>query len=1319
MKNKSSRKEDMSMYKDDIVPILDEIAEKVHTNHASVMVGAGFSKNTGAHFPTWAELGDIFCKKVYPQKQSDTDGKTKDEIKHKSVLKLAELVEVQFGRPRLHKLIQDEIPDRKVSPSPLHVKLLELPWTDVFTTNYDTLLERATTSVNFRKYDVVVNNEDILNSERPRIIKLHGSFPSHYPFIITEEDYRRYPQNYAPFVNTVQQSMLENAFCLIGFSGDDPNFLQWIGWIRDNLGKTSGHKMYLIGLFNFSDAEKKYFSRRNIIVVDLAAWSQAEGNHYKAIDDFCQYLLNKKTLYSGLDWPTKQAHEPTQSKVQDKAHRIRNLIDKWKETRNNYPGWCVTPQGEREHLWIYTNQSMNYISPGDDLPDLLDIKYMYELVWRLERCLCPLINNVNVVLESVLRRYWPYPCSAHQGINSILPSTSTETCRIDWDDLRAIWQHLALSLLRYYREQGLLQEWQEWDKRIATIYDYLSSDQKSLLHYERVLFCMFRLDIDEAQKQLIEWPTDNSLPFMEAKRASIMAELGDMEAAEQILTRSLEELRRQLNLAPIKGDYTIVSQESYIIFLRMYYIRIRQIYGKEPQANEIEDVKELYIKRQEEESKSIRQHDEAQEPENSIPPQRESISTQTSWEDLYNNRMGTKKKEWREFINAWQYEKNERELQRYKERLNILRAYKCDPLYEWNIYKIQIEKQPVYIPSISKIKSFDIGRISRTDDLRGEDKAALSAYEFLLFCEDAGIPFRMGKAIFGAQIASGTLKRIYRYSPYWALATLVRIGDGKAVDEIFNRESLHSLSIEQVDGLVNQYITALRRSKVLLGNQQETSSHQYAVQLTNILPEILSRLCCKCSLDAKEQLLSILLELYECPNTNPYSGIRNLLERLLKSYSPWHQVELIPKVLAFPIPANFNPISANEFRNPFIFLDLDPDYVKDHHQIAVDENLIERTFNDGDFDNPSYRRWALFTLVRLYQFGLISRKQSLKLRDTLYSIRDDFGFPKGTDFYKFAFFDLPRPKSFDLNESFKRYIHKTRFPKQGNSNTFSFSNEDSTLFRELLNCPSSIPWTKDEIIEIFDRLMECWDTDKNQLKKERQYDIMSINQGFIQRFIMLTKVVAEFIIPKMEDNIDDRERKELYRLIKELDEHGVFSLRVKAACVRVSHDSKQNVIREILRTLRSYEHEEVIYCLETIMMICNLYKREFNKRDRTTLLLHIAQKICWRHERGLSSALNTMSHLLRKHIDLITPQIELLLIEGLDNLYRETNYKSGLEQWDFFDKLEIRRAAVCLAYELYAWHLRSGTEIPNEVLLWHSVSQSEDEFAEVKNQWPE
>ncbi|WP_197362549.1 SIR2 family NAD-dependent protein deacylase [Ralstonia pseudosolanacearum] len=129
-----------------------------------------------------------------------------------------------FSKPALEEVLKRLVPDERVHPGPLHAQLLELPWVEIFTTNYDTLLERAAEGIVDRAHYTVTCREDIPQSKilnRRRIVKLHGSFPSQRPFIFTEDEYRRYPADFAPFVNLVRQSLLENVFCLVGFSGDD------------------------------------------------------------------------------------------------------------------------------------------------------------------------------------------------------------------------------------------------------------------------------------------------------------------------------------------------------------------------------------------------------------------------------------------------------------------------------------------------------------------------------------------------------------------------------------------------------------------------------------------------------------------------------------------------------------------------------------------------------------------------------------------------------------------------------------------------------------------------------------------------------------------------------------------------------------------------------------------------------------------------------------------------------------------------------------------------------------------------------------------
>ena len=272
---------------------LDEIARRLLSGHGAVMIGAGFSKNAASPdsrpgFPHWSELGDRFFERLHGRPPDARD-------RYLNVPALAYQVEAAFGRAALEQMLHDAIPDLQHEPSRLHAKLLDLPWSDVFTTNYDTLLERARRSVISQRYDLVLKHKDLTRSNRPRIVKLHGSLPSDGHFVITDEDYRLYPHDSAPFVNVVRQALLEHTLCLLGFSGDDPNFLQWVGWLNDVLGKQDAPKMYLVGLLDLSRPHKKALELRNINPVDLSLCpSIATGNHHQAIQYFLDYLHSRR-----------------------------------------------------------------------------------------------------------------------------------------------------------------------------------------------------------------------------------------------------------------------------------------------------------------------------------------------------------------------------------------------------------------------------------------------------------------------------------------------------------------------------------------------------------------------------------------------------------------------------------------------------------------------------------------------------------------------------------------------------------------------------------------------------------------------------------------------------------------------------------------------------------------------------------------------------------------------------------------------------------------------------------------------------------------
>jgi hypothetical protein len=546
-----------------LLPHLNEIAARLWSGHAAIMVGAGFSRNATPindscrGFPDWNQLGELFYEK--------TRGENIKDGRFLNALKLADEVQASFGRPMLHQLLRDSIPDNEYEPSSLHVDLLNLPWSDVLTTNYDTLLERAARSVTERNYQLVVNNQNLIYSERPRIIKLHGSFPNVEPFIITEEDYRCYPNDFAPFVNTVQQSLLENTLCLIGFSGDDPNFLRWIGWIRDNLGEELSPKIYLIGVLNLTKAQASLLAKYNIVPIDMSDLEDVGSHdHYKGVQKFFEYCLGKKSESDRLDWPRNSADfSSVIHSDQTIVQKIEKILPEWKAQRENFPGWVVTPEDRRGVLWQSTKPWEGLVKKVEELPPKLLLEFLYEYFWRIEKCLCPIFDPNAVLIECVLTMGKEFIDNYKTDHN--LCSNNIDFSGLNLSQVKVQCCFLQLTYLRYLREEGKFDTWKFNAERASTF--LLQDADYSRYHYEKCLYFLFEFNIENLENQLQHWLTKPNQPFWCAKKAGLLAEMGKTEEAVTILEDALKMVRSHLNLRPVTSDYSSVSQEAYILVL--------------------------------------------------------------------------------------------------------------------------------------------------------------------------------------------------------------------------------------------------------------------------------------------------------------------------------------------------------------------------------------------------------------------------------------------------------------------------------------------------------------------------------------------------------------------------------------------------------------------------------------------------------------------------------------------------------------------------------------------------------------------------------
>ena len=156
----------------------------------------------------------------------------------------------------------------------IHQRFLMGRWQYVFTTNYDNALEFVNDQFNMGFATIKADYEMSRKKMARPIVKVHGSLvpqdetlSSDYEFdgdhsrryIISKEDYDTYMQRHEAFSYLLRVALLSGAYLLLGFSGDDPNFKVWLGWVKDILDKDNGRRLCKSDKDNESEEDYKVY----------------------------------------------------------------------------------------------------------------------------------------------------------------------------------------------------------------------------------------------------------------------------------------------------------------------------------------------------------------------------------------------------------------------------------------------------------------------------------------------------------------------------------------------------------------------------------------------------------------------------------------------------------------------------------------------------------------------------------------------------------------------------------------------------------------------------------------------------------------------------------------------------------------------------------------------------------------------------------------------------------------------------------------------------------------------------------------------------
>ena len=228
--------------------------------------------------------------------------------------------------------------------------------------------------------------------------------------------------------------------------------------------------------------------------------------------------------------------------------RLREEVCIWRHNRSLYPGWLIAPYQTRDKIWTNTKYWIAAAVDTQKLwPDVPLAILWRELSWRLDLCLHIVPDRALEPLRHIAYSTELSSVFTDAGDLSLLEFSNVE----DWPDGFKVtveefahdWKECVLA---YFSACRIRPDIDEFEKVRTTLLDLgnLTQDQQCRVYYESCLLALSEFDHDGATQFLKNWPTDVGDPYWPIRKASVLLELGDREAARSIATDALQQVRK-------------------------------------------------------------------------------------------------------------------------------------------------------------------------------------------------------------------------------------------------------------------------------------------------------------------------------------------------------------------------------------------------------------------------------------------------------------------------------------------------------------------------------------------------------------------------------------------------------------------------------------------------------------------------------------------------------------------------------------------------------------------------------------------------------
>lgn len=201
------------------------------------------------------------------------------------------------------------------------------------------------------------------------------------------------------------------------------------------------------------------------------------------------------------------------------------------------------------------------------------LEALIEICWRYTCLMIPLPNCLVQVIEETLQAVNPFPRNlthlAADALTILRPDRPLpdEVKQLNWSSVSRQWVELAFVLLRDAWDDQNEEKFTLWSSRLEPVVG-LRLEWKVQWCSESCQFFLARLDESRVRTVLTQWPELAGEPWWEAKKAAVLAELGDVDEALAIARKARGQIEGVRNI-PF-NDFRAPSQEAWIRYLEQF-----------------------------------------------------------------------------------------------------------------------------------------------------------------------------------------------------------------------------------------------------------------------------------------------------------------------------------------------------------------------------------------------------------------------------------------------------------------------------------------------------------------------------------------------------------------------------------------------------------------------------------------------------------------------------------------------------------------------------------------------------------------------------